>query len=75
MLEHCLGLNLGAAEVGSVLLPSYIPHTNIKIPMAWSQLTGFRLIQIWSGGSDVVQCKEYIFFPESFRSWLGLSSH
>jgi hypothetical protein len=38
-------------------LPSYyISYTNIEIPMEWSQLTGFRLIQFWSGWRPVVYC-------------------
>jgi hypothetical protein len=75
MLEHCLGLRLGATEVDS---DPYLATSryNIEIPLEWShQLTGFRLIEIWSGGRTVVQCKLNKFFRAGFRSWLGLSSH
>jgi hypothetical protein len=46
---------LGPTEVGSVpYLATF--HTNIEIPTEWSQLTGFRLIQILSGERSVVHC-------------------
>jgi hypothetical protein len=52
-------------------------HTNIEIPMEWSQLTRSRLIQIWSGGRLVVYCisKQIDFFQQVLGlGWVYLST-